>query len=1182
MTSPVTCPPLPSRYEPWPDDAQALLGSGGMADVFRARDRLLGDEVAVKVVRFEVMGTPEFKGRFEREVAASAAVVHPHVVPLHDLGVLPDGRPYLALALAESGSLLELRRTNPPWALLRRLLDETLAALACLHARGLLHLDVKLSNVLLHRDGAGWRRAWLSDLGLAKALGEREAFQGVLAGTLSYMPLELLLRRFSEIGPASDLFAMGVLIYRLMSATNPFKAGSVPAQIDMRYRPPTHVPIRPGLVVPAGLEEIVVHLLQPDPRARFDLAADLRTALAALPPVETEEPEGPDPGVDGRRDVAPPTVLVRAPEADTARRDPLAGPQDIVPTWNRPHHGRVPFRALPEPGRGARARASLPLFSLREVPLVGREVERQRLWDLARSVETTGRPQVAIVRGEAGVGKTRLVASVTRPLEESGHAIAVEITFGVRAGPQDGYAGAVRRVLRLVERDPETLKARLARWLARDRGVSPAEAASEASLLQRWALPHPGEEPVPPGVAREFLLGHLERAAWRGLGLLVVQDAHLCDTDDDGPGLAVTILRLGLPVLVVLTVRSSPVEVHPAAATALAALEALGAQILEIDRFPPAEMADLVEEILPLEAGIAREVVARSEGNPFFARELIRQWSGEHLLRLEEDESGEGPRFALTAPLDEALPPDVRTLLSSRLAALLRRVDHPVEVGRALDVVGIAGSGVPWPVLEAAAGPGLLALVEGRIVREQAGASALDHNLLERLLRERVRGRALAEAHAALAEAWARIGPPSRADLEVGRHALAAGRPQEAVAPLVRAVEWLRVAGSVAEIQSAAEALASAAGAATSGEAPLALAAIALAVADRAAGRRERAIQRLEPLLTSGLSTELAVEVAAEYVETLEYEARARLGLPALEALDPLLVDAPARARARIHQARASLLLHLGRVGPAEREALEALAEAEAEPSRVDALLLVGRCLEGSDLDAALETLDQARRRAEAAGYRSAQAEALALSARIQGARGRFEEGIEAAQEAERVALAIGYESLAPLCRNARAECLRFRGDVEAAEVLYWEGRGWAVAMGQRARTYAFDLNLALSALLRGDLPGLDGRLEAIRREADPRWERYAPAVAALEATRALLGRGRAEALRAVPLSRLLAEGLDGAFLGTVLAILARERGFHDEAAHVEQQVQASMASRGLDCARLGPMLERWQAVRGG
>ena len=207
----IHCPPLPDRYEAYPDAASAHVGSGGMADVFRVRDKLLNCIVAMKVVRAEAMEA-DFSARLQQEIAVSARIVHPNLVPLHDQGLLPDGRDYLALALGD-GSLLALRRRNPRWPLIRKLVDETLAALGHLHARGICHLDVKLSNVLLHRGVDGRFHAWLADLGLARANGRWENVDGALAGTLGYMALELLLRRFDEVSPRTDLFAVGVLLY---------------------------------------------------------------------------------------------------------------------------------------------------------------------------------------------------------------------------------------------------------------------------------------------------------------------------------------------------------------------------------------------------------------------------------------------------------------------------------------------------------------------------------------------------------------------------------------------------------------------------------------------------------------------------------------------------------------------------------------------------------------------------------------------------------------------------------------------------------------------------------------------------------------------------------------------------------------------------------------------------------
>ncbi len=1191
---PPACPALPERYQPMPTPQAALLGSGGMADVFKAQDRLLGDEVAVKVVRQDVMAAPEFRPRFEREVAISAGVVHPHLVPLHDLGELPDGRPYLALALADSGSLLELRRTNPPWPLLRRLLDETLSALSCLHARGILHLDVKLSNVLLHRGRDNRLHAWLSDLGLAKALEQREAFQGTLAGTLSYMPLEVLLRRYGEIGPPADLFAMGVLIYRLVSGTNPFKEQGVPAHINLRYRPPKRLPVRRGLVVPPGLEEIVLTLVQPDPRTRFDLAADLRAALASLPRLEgdDEDDEGdlPFDAKEHRASAAPTDVLGEEHSSSSwSCEDPIFGDPREAPRWNRPSLGPVPFRPLPEPGLGARARASLPLFALREIPLVNREREQQQLWDLARGVAATGKPAAVILEGEAGVGKSRLVKAVVRSLEETGHAVPIEVGFSQHGGPGDGYQAGIRRLLRLVGDDPDLTRSRLERWIARDCQAITPEVLLEAELLQRWGVPAKGQEPVSPVIAREYLYHHLQRYSWRGLGLLIIEDAHWCRVDDDGAELAATVLQLGLPVLAIVTTRTNPLDIHPAARASLRALEDLGAVRLTVDALPGGVMSDLVEEYLPLEPALAAEVARRSEGNPLFARELIGQWCREAALVADYGPLGrigrssdDGLRYRLAAPRMETIPDDIRSLISARLSTLILRARNAAAVGKALDVVGTAGGGLPWEVLSRAAGPGLDDLMEGGLVRRQDRTCLIEHAMLAQLLRERVQGQASLAAHRALAEAWAAAGQHPRAQVAVGHHLLAAGLPLEALEPLMAAVEWLEVAGNVGELRAAAQELNRAALAVGTDERPWVLAQLALASADRAAGSVPDALKRIETLLERDLlDADLAIEVAAQYVNTLDYEPRASLGLPALEVVEPHLSDATPSARARWHQARAACLLHLGRARPAERELRAALDVVERDPQRSELLFQLGKAVEPHDLDHALTLLQEASQLAGQVGYVALQSQAKAVMARILGMRGQWARGQAMAEQAERAALAIGFHWQVPLFRNSRAECLRFQGEVAAAAELYREGRGWAAATGQRSWTYVFDLNLALCALLQGRIGALRDRLDAIAQEADPQWEPFAHFVAGLEAAWASLSDGGPEILQDLPLGKLAAEGLDGALILSLLLRAARARGWGAEAGRLRGRLDQGLAERKLQGRLLLPQLEVFEEAMG-
>ncbi len=1177
------CPTLPDRYEPYPNATDAMLGKGGMADVFGARDRLLGELVAIKVVRHEVMTTPEFKSRFQREVDVSAAVVHPHLVPLHDLGELTDHRPYLALALANAGNLIELRRSNPPWPLIRRLLDEVLSALACLHARGILHLDVKLSNVLLHRDPDGRIRAWLSDLGLAKALEQKEAFQGTLAGTLSYMPLEVLLRRYAEIGPATDLFALGVLMYRLVSGTNPFKESSVPAHISKRRKPPRNVPIREGLRVPPGLSEIILTLLQADPRSRFDLAADVRAALAALPRLDDEAHIPPeDLGIPGDRLSAPPTDIVTDQEISSYEHDfiPSAKTSDGIPPWHRPQPGPMPFRPPPEPGKGAKARASLPLFALREVPLIGRDKQRQALWDLAREVSSTGRPRVVLISGEAGVGKTRLLKSTMRSLEEGGYATCVDVSFSRGGAPGDGYLGAVQRLLRLGDSDPEIVNRRLVRWLARDTRRTEQETRHEAELLQRLGALRPGQDPVSPAVAREYLFKHLETHAWRGMSVLLIEDAQWCTSTDDGAALAASVLQLGLPVLAIVTVRSDPLELHPVAGSSIRALRALGAVEIQLERIDSDNMLDLVLECISLEPHLASEVVTRSQGNPFFARELLNLWcQGDDLKPVVRpgnppgSEVSEELRFTLNGPVEGAIPDDIRALLSGRLSLIFKRTDNAAKVGEALDVLGVAGSGLPWRVLENAAGPGLDELVNAGLVRNRRAVVRLDHPLLEQLLKERVHGRAKKAAHALLARAWSRFAKDARAHLEVGRHELAAGRLELAVASLVQAVEGLRLSGTAAEQRSAANDLADALKPLGQKSDPWILSQLSLARADLASGERRASIRRIETLWSMKPTPAMAIEVAAEYVNALEYEDRSRKGLPALEAIEHFVARVQPRIRARFHQARATCLLHLGRYGPAEREIRTALGYCDLETQEVELLDMLGTCISSVDLEMGLAQLEDAEKKAKKAGFRSLQAKTLATIARIRGIQGRWEEGRVMAEEAEQIALTIGFNSLVPLCRNSRAECLRFQGRVAQAEALYKVGGGWATATGQRAWSLAFHLNLALCALLRSDLPVLQKRLDIVAREHGKEWEPFAAIISGLDAAAEVLAGHGPEALSSVPQRQLLEEGLDGALIGTIISKIATARGWKEVARQWDNAVSTTLADLGLRAEMLSPML---------
>ncbi len=180
-------PLLPERYQ-----LGRKIGEGATGTVHFAMDQLLNMEVGIKVVRRNLAMHRRFRARFAREVSIAAQVVHPRMVPLHDYGKTLDDLPFVAMAYAPDGNLSDLLEQAPSLEQVVRLLDEVLEALAALHARGLVHQDLKPHNVLLYRDSRGTMHSWVSDLGEAYALSVLAQDRTGIGGTPAFMAPEQL------------------------------------------------------------------------------------------------------------------------------------------------------------------------------------------------------------------------------------------------------------------------------------------------------------------------------------------------------------------------------------------------------------------------------------------------------------------------------------------------------------------------------------------------------------------------------------------------------------------------------------------------------------------------------------------------------------------------------------------------------------------------------------------------------------------------------------------------------------------------------------------------------------------------------------------------------------------------------------------------------------------------------
>ncbi|HWQ11328.1 MAG TPA: serine/threonine-protein kinase [Roseiflexaceae bacterium] len=277
-------------------EVQALIGSGGMASVYRGFDHNLQRPVAIKVLSDAAAAQPGFVERFRQEARLIARLRHPHIVHVYDFGV--EGRvvymvqellpgPTLAQRLKELAARGQPMPRREIVAVLRQLAD----ALDAAHAAGIIHRDVKPANVLFRTSGDGAPppsppdpHVVLTDFGIAKATtGDGTQTQtGMVLGTPVYVSPEQA--RGEPLTPASDIYALGVVLYELIGGRPPFE-GDTPLGIVLRHlqeAPPPLQPLRAS--VPPAVEAVVRRALAKQPEERFTSAGELARALEAAWP----------------------------------------------------------------------------------------------------------------------------------------------------------------------------------------------------------------------------------------------------------------------------------------------------------------------------------------------------------------------------------------------------------------------------------------------------------------------------------------------------------------------------------------------------------------------------------------------------------------------------------------------------------------------------------------------------------------------------------------------------------------------------------------------------------------------------------------------------------------------------------------------------------------------------------
>jgi serine/threonine protein kinase/tetratricopeptide (TPR) repeat protein len=654
------------------------IGAGATSDVWQAVHTGEGLPVAVKVVTARDGPDPRFRRLFAQEVRAVARLYHPGIIRLFDYGELPAElpaslglpaeAPYCVMEWVAGGSLAT-QGGRLGYERIREILLALLDALAHAHARGVVHRDLKPDNVLMADRGPV-----LTDFGVAARLDEAEGLEPQLVGTPNYMSPEQIRGSGRDLGPWTDLYALGCLACFLVAGQPPFAGREQLGVLRGHLKEAPPLPQRAD--VPEGFGDFLRRLLAKDPAQRFRYAADAARALHALGGEE-------EVGFEATRfeEVGSWTLTSGQPLEITAER---TSPGRMVPVPSEPRppvpaSWRARTALPPPPPRGAGS----ALIGLREVALQGREEERDFAWAELLAAGQGDGPRLLLIEGPSGCGKSRLAGWLAERAHELGVAATLQATHEEIAGPASGLGPMLARYFRCTDLSAEERAARIGEGL----GLPPDEDLPRAlAAAMDVGREFAGDE------ARLILGPESERhgAVARGLGRLATQRPLVVHLDDLQWGAdTVHFIEKVLgdphawPVLLVGTVRTDA-PAHPEARAGLTRLTTRPrTRMLPLGPLQPEAIEAISRGLLPLDAAGTRLLVRQAGGNPFFAEALLRHWLRSEALEAAPDgfrvrdpaaSLPDGLATILVQRLDEALGTDPADTIAFELAAALGQV----------------------------------------------------------------------------------------------------------------------------------------------------------------------------------------------------------------------------------------------------------------------------------------------------------------------------------------------------------------------------------------------------------------------------------------------------------------------------------------------------------------------------
>ena len=312
-------------------EINAHLGQGGMGNVFRATDSMLGREVALKMLHPQLTSQPQFLDRFKKEARVLAQLLHPNIAVIYNF-IEQDNNHYMVMEYVEGTSLDDLLRKykSLPVQFVVPVCIQALEGLQHAHKKNIFHRDIKPSNLMLTPDGT----LKLMDFGIAKVAGEQKMTQvNKIVGTVEFMAPELIEGKPASV--SSDIYAMGVTLYELVSGKLPFESDTdynlMQAILKKKIKPPYQ--INPS--IPKALSDIILKALEKNPEHRYQTARAFQQALIAAFPNYREI------DLNVLKPISQPTVLVNQLSKDGATR--IDNGQPVLNMQTQMENIRKPF-----------------------------------------------------------------------------------------------------------------------------------------------------------------------------------------------------------------------------------------------------------------------------------------------------------------------------------------------------------------------------------------------------------------------------------------------------------------------------------------------------------------------------------------------------------------------------------------------------------------------------------------------------------------------------------------------------------------------------------------------------------------------------------------------------------------------------------------------------------------------